>query len=195
MLPQRVAAVKKSENYWQFMRDFGKPAEEAAIYQSRLKKIVSDDLVLYNENSLNVMRKILEKHPNGCFDMIFADPPYFLSNDGFSCQSGQMVSVNKGNWDKSKGMAADLEFYEEWLRLCYALLKPNGTIWVCGTFHNIYLIGYLMQTIGYHILNNITWENPILPLICPAVSLPIQQKQSYGQRKIKKPNTRFIMKL
>ena len=176
------------------MRDFGKPAEEAAIYQSRLKKIVSDDLILYNENSLNVMRKILEKHPNGCFDMIFADPPYFLSNNGFSCQNGQMVSVNKGNWDKSKGMAADLEFYEEWLRLCYALLKPNGTIWVCGTFHNIYLISYLMQTIGYHILNNITWGNPILPLICPAVSLPIQQKQFYGQRKIKKPNTRFIMK-
>ena len=115
------------------MSDFDKLAEEAAIYQSRLKKIVSDDLVLYNENSLTVMRKILEKHPNGCFDMIFADPPYFLSNDGFSCQNGQMVSVNKGNWDKSKGMAADLEFYEEWLRLCYALLKPNGTIWVCGT--------------------------------------------------------------
>ena len=92
------------------MSDFNKLAEEAAIYQSRLKKIVSDDLVLYNENSLNVMRKILEKHPNGCFDMIFADPPYFLSNDGFSCQNGQMVSVNKGNWDKSKGMAADLEF-------------------------------------------------------------------------------------
>ncbi|MCI4077555.1 hypothetical protein MM809_33140, partial [Klebsiella pneumoniae] len=65
------------------MIDFDKPAEEDAIYQSRLKKIVSDDLVLYNENSLNVMRKILEKHPNSCFDMIFADPPYFLSNDGF----------------------------------------------------------------------------------------------------------------
>lgn len=56
--------------------------------------------------------------------MIFADPPYFLSNDGFSCQNGQMVSVNKGNWDKSKGMAADLEFYEEWLRLC-CLIKTK----------------------------------------------------------------------
>ena len=105
ILPQRAAVVKKSENYWQFMRDFDKPAEEAAIYQSCLKKIVSDDLVLYNENSLSVMRKILEKHPNGCFDMIFAALPYFLSNDGFSCQNGQMASVNKGNWDKSKGMA------------------------------------------------------------------------------------------
>ena len=176
------------------MSNFDKLAEEAAIYQNRLKKIVSDDLVLYNENSLNVMRKILEKHPNGCFDMIFADPPYFLSNNGFSCQNGQMVSVNKGNWDKSKGMAADLEFYEEWLRLRYALLKPNGTIWVCGTFHNIYLIGYLMQTIGYHILNNITWEKPNPPPNLSCRFLPIRRKQSYGQRKIKKPNTRFIMK-
>ena len=72
------------------MSDFNKLAEEAAIYQSRLKKIVSDDLVLYNENSLNVMRKILEKHPTGCFDMIFADPPYFLSNNG--CKSQTYVS-------------------------------------------------------------------------------------------------------
>lgn len=86
------------------MIDFNKLAEEAAIYQSRLKKIVSDDLVLYNENSLNVMRKILEKHPNGCFDMIFADPPYFLSNDGFSCQNGQMkpsiraTGINPKEW-------------------------------------------------------------------------------------------------
>ena len=86
-MQQSAAAVKKSENCWQFMSDFDKPAEEAAIYQNRLKKIVSDDLVLYNENSLNVMRKILEKHPTGCFDMIFADPPYFLSNNGFKSQT------------------------------------------------------------------------------------------------------------
>ena len=142
---------------------FNQLAEEAAVYHSRLKKSVSDGLIIYNENTLNVMRRILDKHPNGCFDMIFADPPYFLSNDGFSCQNGQMVSVNKGEWDKSKDMAADLEFYEEWLRLCYALLKPNGTIWVCGTYHNIYMVGYMMQLIGYHILNNITWEKPNPP--------------------------------
>ena len=138
-------------------------AEAAAPYQSSLKKHVSDGLVLYHEDALTVMRKILDKHPNGCFDMIFADPPYFLSNNGFTCQNGQMVSVNKGGWDKSQGMAADMEFYEQWLRLCYALLNPDGTIWVCGTQHNIYLIGYLMQSIGYHILNNITWEKPNPP--------------------------------
>ncbi|MGN6898243.1 site-specific DNA-methyltransferase, partial [Neisseria sp. P0015.S002] len=55
-------------------------SEDAAIYQSRLKKIVSDVLVLYNENSLNVIRKILEKHTNGCFDINLSDPPYIISN-------------------------------------------------------------------------------------------------------------------
>lgn len=143
--------------------DFNILKEEAAVYHSNLKKQASDGMVIYNENALSLMRRILDKHPNGCFDMIFVDPPYFLSNDGFTCQNGQMVSVNKGCWDKSKGLAGNLEFYEEWLRLCYALLKPKGTIWVCGTHHNIYLIGYLMQSIGYHILNNITWEKPNPP--------------------------------
>ena len=138
-------------------------AEEAAIYQPGLKKEIAANYVIYHEDAMQVMRRILDKHPQGCFDLIFVDPPYFLSNDGFTCQNGQMVSVNKGGWDKSRGLAADMEFYEEWLRLCYALLNPNGTLWVCGTYHNIYLIGYLMQTIGYHILNNITWEKPNPP--------------------------------
>lgn len=143
--------------------EFSKLKEEASAYYFGFKKYVSANMVIYNEDALTVMRRILDKHPNGCFDMIFVDPPYLLSNDGFTCQNGQMVSVNKGNWDKSKGLASDLEFYEEWLRLCYALLKPNATIWVCGTYHNIYLVGYLMQAIGYHILNNITWEKPNPP--------------------------------
>ncbi|MFV2029786.1 DNA-methyltransferase [Neisseria sp. S1] len=145
------------------VNEFNTFREEASRYHACLKKYVSEGLVIYNENVLTVMRRILDKHPNGCFDMIFADPPYLLSNDGFTCQNGQMVSVNKGEWDKSKGLAADLEFYEEWLRLCYALLKPNGTIWVCGTQHNIYLTGYLMYIIGYHLLNNIIWEKPNPP--------------------------------
>ena len=142
--------------------------EEATRYHTCLNKYVSNGIVIYNEDTFKVMRRILDKYPEGCFDMIFADPPYLLSNNGFSCQNGKMVSVNKGDWDKSKGLAADLEFHEEWLRLCYALLKPNGTIWVCGTQHNIYLTGYLMQVIGYHLLNNITWEktNPPPNLSC-----------------------------
>ena len=71
---------------------------EVALH-TNLKKFVSDKLFVYNENALVVMRRILDKYPDGCFDMIFADPPYLLSNDGFTCQNGQMVSVNKGSLD------------------------------------------------------------------------------------------------
>ena len=82
------------------MNKFNQLAEEAAVYHSRLKKSVSDGLIIYNENTLNVMRRILDKHPEGCFDMIFADPPYFLSNGGLTVKNGIVQSVNKGEWDK-----------------------------------------------------------------------------------------------
>ncbi|MDO5680175.1 MAG: site-specific DNA-methyltransferase [Pelistega sp.] len=128
-----------------------------------LKKYLSNNFMIYNADSFSLMEMILEKHPNGCFDMIFADPPYFLSNNGITCKSGKIASVNKGEWDKSEGFHADLEFYERWLKLSYSLLKPNGTIWVCGSQHNIYMVGYTLQKLGYYILNNITWEKPDPP--------------------------------
>ena len=74
------------------------------------------------------------------FDMIFADPPYFLSNDGISCHSGKMVSVNKGNWDKLTSLHDKHNFNKRWIKECYRLLKDTGTIWICGTLHNIYSI-------------------------------------------------------
>lgn len=102
------------------------------------------------------------------FDMIFADPPYFLSNGGISVQSGKQVSVNKGDWDKSKGFAADNEFNKKWLSLCREKLSDNGTIWVSGTFHNIFSIAQNMIELGYKILNCITWQktNPPPNLSC-----------------------------
>lgn len=145
------------------MNNFLKLTESKAPYNSSLKYIASDKSVIYHEDAFNVMRRILEKYKNGCFDLVFVDPPYFLSNNGFTCKNGKVASVNKGIWDKSYGLTHNLAVYEEWLRLCYALLKPHGTIWVCGTFHNIYLLGYLLQTSGYYILNNITWEKPNPP--------------------------------
>lgn len=137
--------------------------EQHARHHAGIEKHVSERFEIYNQDALVMMRMILDKFPNGCFDMIFADPPYFLSNDGFTCHAGQMTSVNKGCWDKSQGLDEDANFYEEWLRLCYSLLKPNGTIWVCGTQHSIYMAGYLMQRIGYHLLNDIIWEKPNPP--------------------------------
>ncbi|MDE1890860.1 MAG: site-specific DNA-methyltransferase [Planctomycetota bacterium] len=89
--------------------------------------------------------------------MIFADPPYFLSNGGITCHAGRMVSVNKGKWDKSRGVKENHTFTLEWLKACQRVLKPNGTIWVSGTTHIIYSVGYAMQELGYKILNDIIW--------------------------------------
>ncbi len=118
---------------------------------------------LYNVDCINFMDGLLESHNNGVFDMIFADPPYFLSNGGITCQSGKMVVVDKGEWDKSNGPEVNHQFNMLWLSKCQKLLKPNGTIWVSGTHHIVYSIGFAMQQLGMKILNNITWEKPNPP--------------------------------
>ncbi|OJV42913.1 MAG: site-specific DNA-methyltransferase [Bacteroidales bacterium 36-12] len=102
------------------------------------------------------------------FDMIFADPPYFLSNDGISVQSGKMVSVNKGEWDRSNGFEKDNEFNFKWLKTCREHLTDNGTIWISGTFHNIFSVAQMLTELDYKILNCITWAktNPPPNLSC-----------------------------
>ncbi len=102
------------------------------------------------------------------FDMIFADPPYFLSNDGISVQSGKMVSVNKGEWDRSSGFKKDNEFNRNWLKACKEHLTEKGTIWISGTFHNIFSVAQMLTELDYKILNCITWAktNPPPNLSC-----------------------------
>ena len=121
------------------------------------------DVFLYHSDAFDLMTAIAEQHPEGCFDMIFADPPYKLSNNGRTCRAGKSVSVNKGAWDKSEGTELDFEYTRRWLALCQQLLKPNGTIWVSGTHHIIHIVGYAMQLLGYKILNEISWEKPNPP--------------------------------
>ena len=101
-------------------------------------------------------------------DMIFADPPYFLSNDGITCHAGRMVSVNKGEWDKVSSVDEKHSFNREWIRRCRDILTPNGTIWISGTLHNIYSIGLALEQEGFKIINNITWQktNPPPNLAC-----------------------------
>lgn len=91
------------------------------------------------------------------FDMIFADPPYFLSNGGISIQSGKVVCVDKGDWDKSMSQEDINAFNLEWLSLCRDKLKDNGTIWISGTYHNIFSVANCLTQLGYKILNVITW--------------------------------------
>lgn len=111
---------------------------------------------LYNGDCFEILKNI----PENTFDMIFADPPYLLSNGGITCHSGKMVSVNKGTWDKSNGIFEDFNFHKNWLEICKRLLKPNGTLWVSGTYHSIYTCGFAMLTLNYHILNDIAWFKP-----------------------------------
>ena len=121
------------------------------------------DFTLAQGDSLELLSNI-----NFKFDMIFADPPYFLSNGGISVQSGKQVSVNKGDWDKSQGFEKDNDFNKQWLALCREKLTDNGTIWVSGTFHNIFSVAQSMTELGYKILNCITWQknNPPPNLSC-----------------------------
>ncbi len=120
---------------------------------------LADDSSLYWGDCREVLRTIEDES----VEMVFADPPYFLSNGGFSVQSGRQVSVNKGIWDQSQGGAADEAFSRQWLTLCRQKLKPEGTIWVCGTVHNIATITRLLEEIGCKILNLITWQKPNPP--------------------------------
>lgn len=102
------------------------------------------------------------------FDMIFADPPYFLSNGGISLQSGKIVCVDKGDWDKAKSPEDMNKFNMDWLSLCREKLKDNGTIWISGTYHNIFSVANCLTTLGYKILNVITWQktNPPANISC-----------------------------
>jgi hypothetical protein len=82
-------------------------------------------LRLYQGDCLEILSSI----PENSVDLVFADPPYFLSNGGITCHAGKMVSVHKGDWDKSQGPAANHEFNTAWLAACQRVLKPNGSIW------------------------------------------------------------------
>ena len=114
---------------------------------------LSDDFNLFKGDCFEILPKF-----NGVFDLIFADPPYFLSNDGLSIQSGKIVSVNKGDWDKSYGIDEIDKFNLEWLALAKNALSNNGSVMISGTYHNIFSIGRALQKLDYKILNIITWQ-------------------------------------
>lgn len=92
------------------------------------------------------------------FDMVFADPPYFLSNGGLSIQSGKIVSVNKGKWDKAIDYDHINAFNRQWLTLIRDKMKEDATIWISGTMHNIFSVGQILTELGFKILNVVTWQ-------------------------------------
>ena len=86
------------------------------------------NFTLHKASCLDVLNKMEENS----VDMIFADPPYFLSSGSFTCHNGKMVSVKKGDWDLCNGTRKNFEFHLNWIKACKRVLKPNGTIWISG---------------------------------------------------------------
>ncbi|MBD3256373.1 MAG: site-specific DNA-methyltransferase [Candidatus Lokiarchaeota archaeon] len=118
-----------------------------------------NNFIIYRGQAQEILKELPENH----FELIFVDPPYFLSNGGITCSSGKMVSVNKGDWDKSKGFQADIEFIDQWLKGCRRVLKDDGSIWISGTLHIIYKVGYLLEKNKFDIINDIVWYKPNAP--------------------------------
>jgi len=134
-----------------------------AIAAANLPTPAFDDpkhhLRLYQGDCLDILAAI----PENSVDLVFADPPYFLSNGGITCHAGKMVSVHKGDWDKSRGADGNHAFNLQWLAACQRILKPNGSIWVSGTAHVIHSVGFAMQQLGFKLLNDISWVKPNPP--------------------------------
>jgi len=118
-----------------------------------------EKFTLYHNNCFQVLPLLQE----ASVDLVFADPPYFLSNDGTTCHGGQRVSVNKGEWDESKGLLENYEYTKKWIGECKRVLKPEGTIWISGTSHIIHIVGFCLEELGFKILNDITWHKPNPP--------------------------------
>lgn len=114
--------------------------------------------------------KVLKTIKPNSINMIFADPPYFLSGDSITCKSGKMVSVKKADWDEKIDIKEKHKFNKTWIKLCKNVLKKDGTIWISGTMHNIYSIGMALEEEGFKIINNITWRktNPPPNISCRA---------------------------
>lgn len=124
----------------------------------------NEEFTLIKGDSFRVLKKITPKS----VDMIFADPPYFLSSGGISCSGGKQVSVDKGDWDKSLEIKERLDYHRKWIRECREVLKDNGTIWISATLHSVYAIGVALEMEGFSIINNIIWQkrNPSPNLAC-----------------------------
>lgn len=125
-----------------------------------------DYFKLLHGDALLLLKKIKQQS----VDMIFADPPYFLSGDGITCSAGKMISVKKGEWDEKIGIKEKHNFNKKWIRACKRVLKNDGTIWISGTMHNIYSIGMALEEEGFKVINNITWKklNPPPNISCRA---------------------------
>ena len=106
----------------------------------------------------------LKKIPSNSVDLIFADPPYNLQLEGeLQRPDNSTVAAVNDDWDQFSSFATYDKFCEKWLSELKRIVKPSGSIWVIGSYHNIFRIGYIMQNLGFWILNDVIWQkaNPM----------------------------------
>ena len=113
----------------------------------------NNDFILLHGDTMQELSCISEQ-----FSMIFADPPYFISGGGKTIRGKKIIVQDFGEWDRIRSDEEKDKFNIAWLRLCRNILKEDGTIWVTGTFHNIYSVARCMNDLWYKILNVITWQ-------------------------------------
>lgn len=113
--------------------------------------------VILQGNCLELLKTI----PDRSVDLIFADPPYFMQTDGELLRAnGEIFSGVNDAWDKFESLQAYDEFCKIWLSECKRILKDDASIWVIGSFQNIFRLGYIMQDLGFWILNDVIWSKP-----------------------------------
>ena len=115
---------------------------------------------IINGDSLEELKKI----PSETFDLIFADPPYNLQlKNELSRPDRSKVKAVDDKWDKFESFKSYDEFTIDWLTECKRILKKNGSIWIIGSYHNIFRVGYIVQDLGFWILNDVIWNknNPM----------------------------------
>lgn len=119
-------------------------------------------------DSIEVMRRM----PAESVDLVFADPPYFLSGDGSTCRAGKRAKVRKGAWDEPASLSDMHAWNGRWLAAAKRLLRPHGAIWVSGTIHSIHSVALAMQQLRMHLVNEVVWEKPNPPpnLACRCIT-------------------------
>ncbi|MEJ5975428.1 site-specific DNA-methyltransferase [Novosphingobium sp. PS1R-30] len=133
------------------------------LRQARDERVVAKDLPLgriLEGDCIEAMRSL----PSASVDMVFADPPYNLQLGGdLNRPDGSHVDAVTNDWDKFDSFATYDKFTREWLAEARRVLKPNGSLWVIGSYHNIFRVGAILQDLGFWILNDIVWRkaNPM----------------------------------
>jgi len=129
-----------------------------------VEKVEETPILLHFDKTVQIycsdVISALEYIPKESVDLIIADPPYNLSNGGFTCSSGKRANVDKAEWDKQSNKEIIKEFTKNWIKKCKDVLTPNGTIWISGTYHSIYLCGSVLSELDFDIINDICWYKP-----------------------------------